>query len=329
MGDKSPKPSKEYSETTQDVWDPQAKGLEELYGNAGDWAKANQGNISGLAEQQQGNAQGALDSAMPAWQQQLQGGTLGGYDIAGGLNNMIGQDNSVNAQNVNAQQVGPVTQSHAWDQYNQNVGPGGSLANMEGMFRRQADVAGQDMLSSLDARAAASGMSGGSRHGTGIGMGFEGINRNLQDQMATTGYDAYNRDLDRKLSIGSENDQFNQQRAMQDQASNLAGQQSNQQANLAAQQGNQNYASQQQNLMSGLLDQQNANTSGAIGQQQQMQDFMNGPMAGFMNSTAGMQFMKQMLGDPNNLSQQYSSANGATSGNSGSFNVGGIGGKWG
>ena len=239
MGDKSPKPSEEYSQSTQDVWDPQAKGLENLYGNAGSWVKDNQGTISGLAGQQQQYAQGALDAAAPAWLQQVNGGTLGGYDIAGGLQSMIGQDRDVTAQQWGggmmdgaqlgdaaqvgdaaqgqANTLGDVAQSHAWDQYSQNVGPGGSLANVEGMFRRQANVAGQDMLSGLDARAAASGMSGGSRHGTATGMGFEGINRNLQDQMASTGYDAYNRDLDRKIGIGSANDQFNQNRALSNQ----------------------------------------------------------------------------------------------------------------
>lgn len=325
---KPPEPSKDQSTSIQTVWEPQAEALEGLYNQSGQWLNNNQGNINDLASQSQNNAQGALNAAAPAWQQQLQGGNLAGYDIAGGLNNMIGQDNSVNAQNVNAQQLGQVQQSHAWDQYNDSVGPGGSLANVEGMYRRQAESAGQDMLGLMDARAAASGMSGGSRHGTAITGGMAGINSNLQDQMAKTGYDAYNRDLDRKLSIGTANDQYNQQRAMADQSSDLSAQQGNQNANLSAQQGNQDFASQQQQLTAGLLDSQNQNASTAIGQQQQVQDFINGPMAGFLNTTQGMQFMKQMIGDPTTLTEQQATSNGATAGGSGSIQVGSVGGKW-
>ena len=197
------------SSSSSSVWSPYAEPVSNMLETGrGKYDRANETlNSPQLQNDLNQWNQGVQDTSMAAWQQQAQGGNLAGYDIAGGLNNMIGQGN----------QVGPVQQSHAFDLYNSNVGPGGSLANMEGMYRRQADVAGQDMLSSLDARAAASGMSGGSRHGTATGMGFEGINQNLQNQMASTGYDAYNRDLDRKLNIGSQNDQFNQQRALADQ----------------------------------------------------------------------------------------------------------------
>lgn len=303
---KPPEPSRQQSTSTAEVWAPQGEALQGLYGQGNDWLSQNNQGIQDASQQQQALGQGAINAVAPAWQQQLQGGTLGGYDIAGGLANMVGQNNDVNAQ-----QVGPVSQSHAWDQYNDQVGPGGSLANMEGMYRNQAKSATQDMLGGMDARAAASGMGGGSAHGNAIGRGMEGINSNLQSQMAQTGYDAYNKDLDRRLAIGSENDQFNQQRALSDQ-----------QSNLRAQQGNQQFAGQQQQLMSGLLDQQNANASGAIGQQSDIQNFINGPMQGLMNSTQGMQFMQSLLGNPTALTQQQSTTNGATSG-------GGLGGSFG
>ena len=340
---KPPEPNKEQSTSSQDVWAPQGEALQNLYNNAADWQTNNQGNLDTLSQQSQNYAQGALESVAPAWLQQLQGGASGGYDVAGGLNNMIGQNNNVNAQQYNAAMgnantVGPVTQSHAYDLYNQNVGPGGSLANMEGMYRRQANSARGDMLGSMDARAAASGMGGGSAHGNAIGRGMEGINTNLQNQMATTGYDAYNKDLDRQLGIGAQADQYNQQRAMGDQnalnqfASNNQqalnqSMQNNQQADLAAQQGNQQFATNQQQMMSGLLDQQNQATSGAIGQQGDVQNFINGPLQGFMNSTAGMQFMSQMLGNPVATTQQQRTSNDGRG--SGSFNVGGVGGAWG
>jgi len=213
--------------------------------------------------------QGIQDSAQGMWNQQAQGGNLAGYDISGALNNAMGQNNNINPQNIqantaDANTIGPVQQSWANDVYNNRVGPSGSANQMNDMYRRQANMATQDMLGATDARAAAGGMGGGSAHGNAMGRGMEGINQNLQNQMATTSYDAYNRDLDRQLGIGAQADQYNQQRAIGDQNALNQANQLNQSTDLAAQQSNQNYAQNQQQLMQGLLGQQNQNQQNAL-----------------------------------------------------------------
>jgi len=82
-------------------------------------------------------------------------------------------------------------------------------------------------------------MSGGSGHGNAIGRGQEGINQNLQSQMAQTGYDAYNRDLDRQLGIAGDKDTMNQQRAGWDQQNSFNTQNANQQNRFQVGQANQ------------------------------------------------------------------------------------------
>lgn len=317
--------SNQVSQSTQDVWKPWADAMEPMLAQSGEMFDQGMAGITdpSLQQDQANWNQGIQDSAMSGWQNQMQGGNLAGYDVTGALANQMGQNNNVFAQQTGPaiadySAMGDVDQSHAWDQYNANVGPGGSLANVEGMFRRQAQAAGQDMLGGLDARAAASGMSGGSRHGTAITGGLAGINSNLQDQMAQTGYDAYNRDLDRKLNIGATTDQYNQQRDMTNNANRhqygLANQSSinqsarqNQAADLAAQQGNQNYAAQQQQLMSGLVGQQNANQQGALNSSGAMAGLGDLGYRAAMGPYAAYSQMLQGMGPATVLSESTSS----------------------
>lgn len=257
-----PSGGRDESSSSQSVWRPYADAMTPMLEQSGEMFDQGMAGVNDPKLQQdltQWN-QGVQDSAMSGWQNQMQGGSLAGYDIAGGLEGMLQDSN----------EVGPVQQSHAYDLYSQNVGPGGSLANMEDMYRRQAQTAGQDMLSGLDARAAASGMSGGSRHGVASGMGMEGINQNLQNQMASTGYDAYNRDLDRQLNIGSQNDQFNQQRALADQEVNA----------------------QREQLISGLVGQQNQSQQGAVNSAQGLAGLGN---LGYQSAMAPFMGYSQML----------------------------------
>jgi len=412
MGDKSPKPSEEYSQSTQDIWGPQGDALSGLYKDASSWFNNNSGGIQGGANQAGDLSQGAINSVAGPWQQNLQGGNLAGYDIGSYLSGQIGQNRDINGGTATAQQfgagpgvssnqmgpgmnleAGPGVQNHSVGQLNsteaqnsfdRNVGPGGSLDNMKGMYRQDANNARDDMLGSMDARAAASGMSGGSGHGNAIGRGQEGINQNLQSQMAQTGYDAYNRDLDRQLGIAGDKDTMNQQRAGWDQqnsfntqnanqqnrfqvgqanqgnqfkydeanqgsdlqaqmanlqnmfqtnqanqGANLSAQQGNQQANIQAGQANQNYAQQQQQQLGDLMGQQQGSSETAIGQQEQIQNFINGPLQSIMQSAGGLQMLQSLLGNPQALTQSEGGSNGATPPGSGSFNVGGIGGQWG
>ena len=302
------------TESSQDVWAPWSEAMAPMLQQSGAvFDPAFQGiQDQGLQDRFTERSQGVADSTQEAWQQQMNGGNLAGYDIAGGLqktmndtpqiiaNNYgasLNQANTYRSSDANVNRVGPVNQSWSNEVYNDRVGPGGSSAQMNDMYRRQAGITASDMLAGMDARAAASGMSGGSRHGIAIGRGYEGINNTLQDNMANTAYDAYNRDLDRQLGIAGQTDQFNQQRAMSDQsatnqframnndsrnqaratnasAMNQAGlanqaamnraSQANQGMDMTAQQANQASSQQQQQLMAGLLQAQNSNQQGAI-----------------------------------------------------------------
>lgn len=307
---KPAEPSVEY--TQSEIWDPQSDVLKGLYDQSTDWYLQNNPAIQDAARQSQVYGQNALDSAAGAWQQNLQGGNLAGMNLAGQLQGMMGgggisgttigsQDigsrdiysNDFNAQSidpnamddrnavstnigsrdVNGNSVGMVDRSKARNTFDSRVGPGGSLANMMDMYRGQATTAGQDMLSNVDARAAAAGIGGGSAHGNAMGRGFEGINSNLQSQMAQTGYDAYNRDLDRNLGISRDTDLMNQERTLSNQGNTLAANQGNQQAALAASQGNQNAALQASLANQGsyqdiLMANQAANLQAGQGNQQ-------------------------------------------------------------
>ena len=402
---KPAKPSKEYTSSTQQVWGPQADALEGLYGGAEDWYSQNNQSIQDAAGTAGMYSNAALGAVAQPWMQNLQGGNLAGYDIAGGLSNMIGQDMNITPSSatgtlskaqqfgagpgVQSQQfgAGPGVQSQQFSAgpgvqsigmgagsdinsnaigqlsrptyesnvYQNRIGPGGSLNNMKGMYRNDARVAGQDMLGAMDSRAAASGMSGGSAHGNAVGRGFEGINRNLQDNLARTGYDAYNRDIDRSLNIAGKADQFNEQRAgldqqnffntqatnqanqfrygQQNQANNMQAQLANQQAatqagiaNMqnATQVGmaNQNYASGQQQLMGNMIGQQQGTSESAINQQQEIQNFINGPLQSIMQSAGGLQMLQGLLGNPATLTDSQGTKNGGAPGGGGNYSLG-------
>jgi len=297
-------------------------------------------------DMQEWNA-GVTDTASSLYDQQAQGGNLAGYDIAGDLyNSMTDQSqlidvNDYNAETydanqVNAVQVGDVTNSNAADWYGRLSGGDGGVGQMNDMYRRQAGLATDDMLSAVDARAAASGMSGGSRQGTAIGRGMEGINANLQNQMAQTGYDAYNRNIDNVMNIAGTTDQYNQQRALSDQsarnqfraansqakntarganaaAMNQAGL-ANQGVDLQGQQANLQSQLQQQQQMQQLLGMQNANQQGALDQTGAM---MGLGQTGYQEALAPFTAYSQLLqgmGGSTVLSDSVSSSSGKQGG---------------
>jgi hypothetical protein len=100
-----------------------------------------------------------------------------------------------NTQNIYAQMMG---------------GNGNNYADaMKGQYLSDADLAQKNMLSNLDARVGASGMTGSSREGIAQGLGLQGINRNLQEQLARTGYETFDKDLSNKLSIAEQADTNN------------------------------------------------------------------------------------------------------------------------
>lgn len=318
--------SKSESESKQSVWEPWGDAMSPALARSGEIVDPTITAIQnpGLQQDLQQWNQGVKDPAMDMWQAQSAGGNLAGYDIAGSLASSmagdqnitpqqyqaamgdanLGNANTYRANQANANQVGQVKQSWADTVYNDRVGPDGSASQMNDMYRRQAGFATDDMLSSMDARAAASGMSGGSRHGTAIGRGMEGINANLQDQMAGTAYDSYNRDLDRHLGIASQVDQFNQQRSLSDQGARNQFRAMNSDAKNQARAFNANALNQQGQLDQSALNQQGqlnqsalntaaqANQGADLAAQQQNQQFA-GQQQQLMQQLIGMQNQNQ------------------------------------
>ena len=236
MGDKSPKPSEEYSQSTQDIWGPQGAGLEKLYGAGQDWYQQNNPGIQNAAQNAATASQGALNAAAPAWLQGLQGGNLGGYDITGALSNSIGGAMGGPTQQQQALNTASNGGQNYTDAYRQN-------------FVNDARTAMDTSLQSLDGRAAAAGMSGASSYGNAMARGAQDINSNLQSNLANVGYQDYNNNIQRQMQAGGAADQnlMQQQQMLQ----SLAGQQQGATENaLGMQQQVQGYTSaEMQNLL--------------------------------------------------------------------------------
>jgi hypothetical protein len=167
-------------------------------------------------------------------------------------------------------------------------GQGNTYADaMKAGYAADANRATANMLSNLDARAAASGMSGGSRHGTATSQGMYDINSNLQKSLADVGYNTFDKDLQNKLNIAQQADQ----------------------GTLARQQ-----------LMSNMLGQQQGVSTGALGMGQNMQNLGMGAFAPGMMPWQNISNYANALGSPTVLSSGSSSgksnAKGANAGGS-------------
>jgi len=202
------------------------------------------------------NAQGQGQAGMNAINNQLQGGAFQGagtvYDdmpLARGLTNSLTSSltNPSQMQGLNNMIMG---------------GEGNNYADaMKNTYMDDANRAQQMMMGNMDARAAASGMSGGSAHGNAIGLGNYDINKNLQSNLARTGFDTFDKDLDRKLNIAQQADQGTLQRQQmisgmlgqqqQAQNANNAGMQQSTQSAMNPMMSNQ-YSGMGSNMSSGL-----------------------------------------------------------------------------
>jgi len=220
------------------VWGGQSPYLQDLYKQAGNlFGSTNQG-MQGLMPGAVHDMQGIFQGSQPYWQDQMQGGA---YKDMGLQNQLMGslqqsQNNPSAMSEMNAMIMG---------------GEGNNYADaMKDQYVKDANRASDNMMSNLDARAAASGMSGGSRHGMAQGEGMRGINDQLQSQMANTGFNTFDKDLDRKLQIASQADQGTL--ARQQMMSGMIGQQQQ------AQQGGLNFGRNMQNMNMGQFSPYNA-----------------------------------------------------------------------
>lgn len=248
---KSESESESQSGFNQDVWGPQGDALQSLYGDLGNLFNQTNTDMQAQIPGSVDYMNQIRDQSNPYWQDQMQGGAYADMGL---------QDQLMSSLNQSMNQPSAMTEINAMIM----GGEGNNYADaMRDQFTQDATNAQNNMLMNLDARAAASGMSGGSRHGTATAQGMEDINRNLQSNLAQTGFGTFDKDLDRKLAIAGQADQANL--ARQNMLSGMIGQQN------AAQQSGLNYGTQMQDLNMGsfapyMMPWQTAGAySGAIG----------------------------------------------------------------
>jgi len=349
------------SGSTQGVWDPQAAALTEMYGELRSQYGAARDGIDNYTDEANKNLGWVVDRAGESYENQAAGGNTvgslqdsggfatgslqadggfatgslqasggfasGSQQAAGGL--LAGNGTAANQYNSTMSNAldGP---SNARTAYDSNIGPGGSLANMQSMYQRQASTAANDMMNNMDARASASGMSGGSRHGTGIAQGMNDINTNYMNNMANTSYDAYNRDLDRNLGIAGDDDNrlMDRQQLM---SQDIAGMNNAQQFAIGQQDQAQQFAigsqDQAQQFAIGSQDRAQQFSLGAqdAAQQSAMANMNNAGdlvMQGYQPSQMAMQNLgmgADILGAPFALTNSYSDSN-QSSGSAGQQN---------
>jgi hypothetical protein len=254
----------------------QVDAFTKLFGGAADTA----GSVGNSINKQMGGVQDYINrtnqSAMPEWQNQLNGGVYQNMDNANKLSESLQQslNSPTNTQNIYSQMMG---------------GNGNNYADaMKAGYTADANRATDNMLANLDARSAASGMSGGSRHGVATSQGMYDINSNLQNNLARTGYETFDKDLQNKLGIAQQADQ----------------------GTLARQQ-----------MMSGMLGAQQGVQTGALGQGQNMQNLGMGSFAPGMMPWQNISNWANSLGSPTILNS------GNSSGNSSAMGMGMGGGK--
>ena len=193
------------------VWGGQKPYLKDLYGAAGNlFGNTNQG-MQGMIPGAEQGMQDVYNQMQPGWQEQMQGGAYKDMGLQNQLMSSLNQsmNNPSAMSEINAMVMG---------------GEGNNYADaMQEKYRRNMQDSNANMLQNLDARAAASGMSGGSRHGVAQAQGLAQNAGNYQEQMADLGYESFDKDLNRKLEIAGLADQNTL--ARQEMMSGMIGQQ--------------------------------------------------------------------------------------------------------
>ena len=255
------------SSSSQDVWSGQSPFLQEVYkaasaGNAD--AQAAIQNLSPAIQRQLGNlSQAGTD----AYNQQLAGGAaanLGPSQVAGM------QGNSLQQQMLNS--------------YNGN---NPYMSGMKDMIAEDAQRLKQQNLGSLDARAAAAGMSGSSGYRNQVSDMMENVDENAMNAMTNLGYQANTQAIQDRMRLSGAADQYNM---------------------MAAGAGDQ-YGMQQ----AGMMDQ---NVANALGQTNALQQSaMNQYNPSMMGLQAANQF-GQIIGGPTVLGNSSSNSSSSSSGSS-------------
>jgi len=257
----------------QNIYGGQEGALSGLYNNAANLFGTNQQQVQSAIPDAQQYIGNVANQGAGLLSNQGAGGAFRGFsadDLRGQLADTQGP---TNMQDINAMIMG---------------GSGNNYADaMKQQYIGDANRAQENMLSNLDARAAASGMSGGSRHGIATALGERDINQNLQRNLAETGFNTFDKDLERKLNI----------------------------ANLA----DQNVTARNQmniNAMLQALGGKQGAMSGALGSVGDIQNLGMGQFAPLNQVWAGLQNYGNALGGPIVLNQGSGAANNYSQGNS-------------
>ena len=192
--------SKNSSSYNDRVWKGQEPALKDVYGQAGDLFRDTNSQFADLNGQAVENQQQVFEAAQPHWQNQMQGGAY--RDMNLDQNVMRSLNDSMNQPTAMQDIYGSVM-----------GGQGNNYADaMKQTYVDDANRSMENMNATLDARAAGNGMGGSSRHGVAQGVGMRGINDRLQDNLARTGYETFDKDLQNKLRIAQQADQSTLQR---------------------------------------------------------------------------------------------------------------------
>jgi len=247
----------------------QQDALERLYSSARETMFNTRKDIRRLQPGAENFISGINNMAVPAYKDALAGGV---YQNMGNQQMLTDSLNSsLNNPSLTSKLYGQIM-----------GGEGNNYADaMKASYITDANRAQANMLANVDSRAAAAGMSGGSRHGTAIGQGMNDINTNLQRNMAVTGYETFDKDLQNKLGIASMADQ------------NTFG---------------------RQQMLSDMIAQQQGVQTGGLNSSQNMQNLGMGMFSPAMMNWQNMSNYANIIGSPDVLSSGQSSSNSKSGG---------------
>lgn len=167
--------SQNKSQSKQDVYGAQSPYLQDVYAQAQNAFIQGMNDVNGMRPMVQGSMGNALDQAQGAYGNQMGGG------FAQGL----------------AGQVGPNAYTDA----------------LKGQIASDALKLKQQNLGSLDARAAAAGMSGSSGYRDQVGGMMDDVDKNALNQMSQLGFNSFDRGLQNQMAMAQMLDR-NQQGAI-------------------------------------------------------------------------------------------------------------------
>lgn len=290
--------------SNQGVWDAQSPYLQGGYQAAANLGVQQIPQYQQAYNQAQGINNTVIGAAAPAAAQQYQGGVYG----QGGAGQGLMQANQDTMQNGMGQSQwgGPVNAGgqSQWGGQSNFGNVNGYVDAQKQAIAADAGQAQNQMMNNMDARAAGSGMSGGSRHGTAIAQGSNDINRSMLNAQANIGFQANEAAQGRRM----QSEEAERNRRMQAGESQLgrqydSGQQdaTRQQAAGESQLGRQMQGAQN---LQGMYNTQDATTNMGLGNTNQYAALGNQGFSNLNNQWGGVNNYMGAIGGPQTLTQQ-------------------------